>query len=941
VKVGLRTALAHSCRFNERGLLHWPTDDWANDPDHRDDMFIHKLKDGTYRPCTLFGDMSPEALTVEGLRAFGESFKAKVSVDWNATQMATFKAGLDMLKQWGSKPIDPTSSYGRALIKAYATGANWNADYDMPNWPGSAGDDPLGYLTYGGLVLYGAAKADKSIQISAFLSLVDQLFKRVQEMFPRSRAVDASAASSWIYKPEAKHTFFENCIFNAGAPVWIYNDVGAAPAVGSINVGISGLEDDVLQVDFDGLVGQLGFSDERKDIIKAAFAVLKNNNIQTAEENLAAFKEIILGALSSPLHEINSGNSETAAKLVHAINNTVGELPETVDFKALVQMARNMYAYRVAIKSIPTEDERHFNAIYAIHRLLSKVTGTSLDTVYPELFKVSKAFKTAATPVGPQTAMDAAEVLFVPTAPAGGRPAKTIVEHVDDFYGTVVSGVTVVAATGAGTRFTGPRVTVTAGGLTRTYVRTRLTSLVDIPAAYGIVAVHPAKLEFTAPVLHGANALNGTHPGGPAAMFGAFGTHHGGGRGGFGHHAHHEGRHPPPFASKHHEHYHDEDEHGHDERPAQRRRGGFFGAPGGGDGATFGAPATSFLNQDGTTGRYDDAAPRPTSTGPLYGYEGAPQQGRYASAYGRRVGPIDEYGRPLTDSQEQARLARRHREMAAEQSLDGDMSDNFAERYDYVLADSDPITRAAKLAFLASPIYRGMLENMIEKDIVFPFGFLLYRPFITHNMATAILTKKGAETGETLIGHADFQLGDDVARKMHYGHYTMYLKSIVYRQDNVFLAQNIYCQNYVSGNDTTFMGWHNLVNDNAPKASSFVCLLSRRVRLNSFPQGSIYSIMQPYGAPETPLGEPFIPCSELPNPIDISGRHCTSAPHLVQLDDSNGSNGRVHYANCSYYRHLWRWHNNVRFCIRFLVSAFSDPLFVRRRATRPTRCVFL
>ena len=68
------------------------------------------------------------------------------------------------------------------------------------------------------------------------------------------------------------------------------------------------------------------------------------------------------------------------------------------------------------------------------------------------------------------------------------------------------------------------------------------------------------------------------------------------------------------------------------------------------------------------------------------------------------------------------------------------------------------------------------------------------------------------------------------------------------------------------------------------------------------PKGSIYSIMQPYGAPETPMGEPFIPCSELPNPIDISGRHCTSAPHLVQLDDSNGSNGRVHYASCSYYR---------------------------------------
>ena len=105
------------------------------------------------------------------------------------------------------------------------------------------------------------------------------------------------------------------------------------------------------------------------------------------------------------------------------------------------------------------------------------------------------------------------------------------------------------------------------------------------------------------------------------------------------------------------------------------------------------------------------------------------------------------------------------------------------------------------------------------------------------------------------------------------------------------------------------MGWHNLVNDNAPK-------------------GSIYSILQPFGSTDQPMGEPFVPTTELPNPMDISGRFNTSAPHLVQLDDSNGSNGRLHYANASYYRcvlcrlslnrtnalpfrHLWRWHNNA------------------------------
>jgi hypothetical protein len=103
-------------------------------------------------------------------------------------------------------------------------------------------------------------------------------------------------------------------------------------------------------------------------------------------------------------------------------------------------------------------------------------------------------------------------------------------------------------------------------------------------------------------------------------------------------------------------------------------------------------------------------------------------------------------------------------------------------------------------------------------------------------------------------------------------------------------------------------------------------------------QGSIYSIFQPYGAAETPVGEPFVPNTELPNPMDISGRFNTSAPHLVQLDDSNGTNGRLHYANASYYRHLW--------CVRLFTCVLQFPLNLASRnagagtttrSTAPTR----
>jgi hypothetical protein len=778
VKIGLRAALAHCCRFNERGLLHWPTDDWANDPDHRDDMFIHKLKDGTYRPCTLFGDMSPEALTVEGLRAMGESFKAKFMLGLDSNDVSNFSAGLAFCKKVAAEPWDPTY-IGKLAGAPGATG--WDAEHDMPSWSDSFGTYPVGYLTYGGLKVYEkgttattGTTTNKSI-ITNFLAVVDKMAAAFKSLFPRSRALDASAASSWIYKAKAEDAFFENCIFHSGAPVWLVTSRRTNPI--TVN-GPADLEKAVSSTDFDGAINGLGFSDEMTTSLKAAYTLINDTSIDDLERNLDAFKTMVLGALSSSLQELNSGNNETASRLVRVINTMIGEIPDIKaataassaavaarfpgagsagsSFKlleVLLRLVLNMFKYRQAIKDVPTDQEMHFNAMYGMHRVLSKVTGDSLDPIVKSLYSVAHFFNVIADDVNTKSTADAklkaAVVYFEPSAPAGSAPGTAkpdVISFVDGKFNAVTSVAGALVNVSNAPSSTGAYLGPTVKG----YTRTRFTSIVDIAdPKLGFVGIHPnAPAEYSAAVRHGANALNGTHPGGPAAMFGAFPPHHGGGGGrggghggGFGHHAQHEGRHPPPFASKHHEHYHDEEEHGHDERPAQRQRGGFFGAP-------------AYIRQDGThVDNWDEVAPRPGNTGPHYGYEGAPPpQGRYAPAYGRRVGPIDEYGRMLTGEQEQERLGRRHREMAAEHSLDGDMSDNFADRYDYVLADSDPITRAAKLAFLASPIYRGMLENMIEKDIVFPFGFLLYRPFITHNMATAILTKKGAETGETLIG---------------------------------------------------------------------------------------------------------------------------------------------------------------------------------------------
>ncbi len=160
-----------------------------------------------------------------------------------------------------------------------------------------------------------------------------------------------------------------------------------------------------------------------------------------------------------------------------------------------------------------------------------------------------------------------------------------------------------------------------------------------------------------------------------------------------------------------------------------------------------------------------------------------------------------------------------------------------------------------------------------EQDIPLPFSFLLFRPHITHNMSTGILCKAGSNTGETLVGHADFQLADDVVRKMHYGNFTIYSKSIVYKSDAVTLAENIYATGYVRGNDVSFNTLDSL------NKSIFVCMIP---------------------APDFSGEEMVSSAPEMMNPIDITGSFASQVPHLAMLESElgNTSNHR-HYASSS------------------------------------------
>ena len=228
-----------------------------------------------------------------------------------------------------------------------------------------------------------------------------------------------------------------------------------------------------------------------------------------------------------------------------------------------------------------------------------------------------------------------------------------------------------------------------------------------------------------------------------------------------------------------------------------------------------------------------------------------------------------------------------------EKPLVPNIGPTFGARFDAVKRkfSEQKLHRAVMLTFLHTKISEAALAKLLEQDIYFPFEFLAFRPRIRHNMATGILLKAGRETGETLIGHTDFQLADDVVRKMHYGNFTLYSKSVVMKSDNVYLAENIVAMGYVGGNDVSMNTLESLQTEQGERRSMYIAMVpvSDLASDESTVQGA---------------GGYF-------NPMDITGRFANNVPHLANLDSEVGNpRGAEHYPGAAFYAYVWQMNNN-------------------------------
>ena len=118
----------------------------------------------------------------------------------------------------------------------------------------------------------------------------------------------------------------------------------------------------------------------------------------------------------------------------------------------------------------------------------------------------------------------------------------------------------------------------------------------------------------------------------------------------------------------------------------------------------------------------------------------------------------------------------------------------------------------------------NVFNVLYQKFGIHVFGnkIILCRPFMSYRMGSAILCRSGTELGQTFHGHHDFQLTDDIIHKVHIGHYTFYSKSIVRSPKHMYIAENVFCTGYVSGENCKFITHENHIPNSTDSSRSII-----------------------------------------------------------------------------------------------------------------------
>jgi len=90
-----------------------------------------------------------------------------------------------------------------------------------------------------------------------------------------------------------------------------------------------------------------------------------------------------------------------------------------------------------------------------------------------------------------------------------------------------------------------------------------------------------------------------------------------------------------------------------------------------------------------------------------------------------------------------------------------DLNSDNIKRFDSIISAKTTLEKIMIIAFLFSSLHADNFIKMHENDVYFPIDIVIARPYMTYNMSSVVIMKSGTETGETYIGHQDFNMSSN------------------------------------------------------------------------------------------------------------------------------------------------------------------------------------
>jgi hypothetical protein len=181
---------------------------------------------------------------------------------------------------------------------------------------------------------------------------------------------------------------------------------------------------------------------------------------------------------------------------------------------------------------------------------------------------------------------------------------------------------------------------------------------------------------------------------------------------------------------------------------------------------------------------------------------------------------------------------------------------------------------------LLTPFSKESLISLYRNHCIVPVSFILARPHMNYNTSLAIKILPGARTGNLMIGHRDFQLGNDPKTKVFYGHFTLHSVPIVRAPENIRVIYDIFCKECLGGAGVRFWNEYNRAKYDPAAAKT--------------DEADMFSFMVAYH--EERYSEH--------NPIDCSGHFSyLDAPGLIKQRKDNNP----HYSTAGFYNRLWKF----------------------------------